>query len=557
MGIQLTMLEDKKEEQTLLEHIERIVAYAKKSGLNKNFYSVVASNIDAVAEVMELSAQQVVVLSIILELNCRGGVDTRNIASFVGCSKIKTLLLTGDIELLEERKFIKRYSHFDDDSYQVPQEVIESLNNNKKYEPNLITTFTNSEDIFIYIRRLFREYNGSSLSYYAVVSDFKAIIENNPHISFCKKTAVLYDKYGEEALFILLFMSHIYVNFGCEHSNIYNIIEISDDENSMAMALKHGNTPLHKDKIIEGQSNSEFEDLESITFTSSMREHLFKDMNLVIMSKESNKDVIAHNTITSKELFYNRRVGEDVERLATLLSKDSFLSVQNRLEQQGLRKGFACLFYGAPGTGKTETVYQLARETGRDIVMVNISEVKDKWLGESEKRVKQIFDNYNSLLKSSEVAPILLFNEADAVFGVRRDLVDSSVGRTENTIQNILLQEMEKLEGILIATTNLTHNLDKAFERRFLYKIEFEQPSIEIKEFIWHSMLPTLSPSERKELAERYDFSGGQIENISRKYSVEHIITGSKPSFENIVGFCENEIITNTTKTNPIGFVRN
>lgn len=86
-----------------------------------------------------------------------------------------------------------------------------------------------------------------------------------------------------------------------------------------------------------------------------------------------------------------------------------------------MRKGFACLFYGSPGTGKTETAYQIARKTGRDIMIVNVSEIKSCWVGESEKNIKALFDRYREYVRSYEVAPILLFNEADAIIGIRQE----------------------------------------------------------------------------------------------------------------------------------------
>ncbi len=102
----------------------------------------------------------------------------------------------------------------------------------------------------------------------------------------------------------------------------------------------------------------------------------------------------------------------------------------------------------------------------------------------------------------------------------------------ENSIQNIILQEMEKLDGILIATTNLTTNLDNAFERRFLYKIRFDRPDEKVKEQIWASMLPTLSEEDARELAHGFDFSGGQIENIVRKKEIKFIIDGVDAGME-------------------------
>ncbi|MFR5937077.1 MAG: hypothetical protein ACLUGU_16615 [Alistipes shahii] len=124
----------------------------------------------------------------------------------------------------------------------------------------------------------------------------------------------------------------------------------------------------------------------------------------------------------------------------------------------------------------------------------------------------------------------------------------------ENSLQNIILQEMEQLDGIMIATTNLTQNLDRAFERRFLYKIEFERPDAAVKSRIWRSMIPTLDERTAATLAERYDFSGGQIENIARKRTVEMILRGVEPTMEELDEFCRNEQLGNRAKRRRIGF---
>lgn len=124
----------------------------------------------------------------------------------------------------------------------------------------------------------------------------------------------------------------------------------------------------------------------------------------------------------------------------------------------------------------------------------------------------------------------------------------------ENSIQNIILQEMEDMDGILIATTNLTSNLDKAFERRFLYKVRFNKPSAEARSHIWTSMIPELSEAEAAKLAQDFDFSGGQIENISRKKTVRELIDGVQPTFEQILQFCSEETIGEKSERRRIGF---
>ena len=166
------------------------------------------------------------------------------------------------------------------------------------------------------------------------------------------------------------------------------------------------------------------------------------------------------------------------------------------------------------------------------------------WYGESEKIVKDIFTRYKRLCRRSPIKPILLFNEADAIFSKRKAVGSGgSIDQTENTIQNIILEEMEKLEGILIATTNLADNLDRAFERRFLFKIRFEKPSVEVKRSIWLDKLPGLSPDDAARLASEYDFSGGEIDNVVRKATMMEVLDGTPPSIETIAGLCGEEKI--------------
>ena len=216
--------------------------------------------------------------------------------------------------------------------------------------------------------------------------------------------------------------------------------------------------------------------------------------------------------------------------------------------------GFCCLFYGTPGTGKTELVQQLAIATKRDLLQVNLSTLRDKYVGESEKQVKRIFDQYRSLVRSQERAPILFFNEADAIFGNRMENTQRAVDKMENAIQNIILQEMEQLEGIMICTTNLTSCLDKAFDRRFIYKIEFEKPTSQARKLIWQSMLSDLNDEQAAELASRYDFSGGQIQNISRKQVINAIFSGKDNlDYEQIKQDCLNESISRNSR-GKVGF---
>ena len=104
-----------------------------------------------------------------------------------------------------------------------------------------------------------------------------------------------------------------------------------------------------------------------------------------------------------------------------------------------------------------------------------------------------------------------------------------------------------------MATTNLTSNLDEAFERRFLFKIKYAKPSLNAKTSIWKSKLDFLSDKDAKQLAEEFDFSGGQIENISRKIFLDAILLGKTNSLHDTIQYCEDEVLSNKN-SRKIGF---
>lgn len=269
-----------------------------------------------------------------------------------------------------------------------------------------------------------------------------------------------------------------------------------------------------------------------------------KNADLYIKS-DAMKYLIEPDKLKSKELYYPENIISQIEMLKNSLENKNLTAMQKRLEAKGLPKGFAVLLYGAAGTGKTESVYQIAKATNRRILHVDISETKSMWFGESEKLIKRVFINYRNLCtaceRRHENTPILLFNEADAIISKRKSVDSGSVAQTENAIQNIILELMENLEGIMIATTNLCENMDKAFERRFLFKIKFERPGIKERCLIWKSKLPLLSEEDVETVARKYDFSGGEIDNIVRKCEIDEIIKGTIPDFSEIMELCKNE----------------
>ncbi len=321
----------------------------------------------------------------------------------------------------------------------------------------------------------------------------------------------------------------------------------------MKNALLNGNYILMENELVE-LGEASFFGSAPVNLTEGGKDLFLGEESLAAEGGQRSSEVISTDSIKAKNLYYSQELGSQVSFLRDSLNEDKFKQLQERLSSQALPSGVAAIFYGSPGTGKTETVYQLAKTTGRDVMQVDISEMKTCWYGESQKLVRGVFKKYQRIAKKSKLAPILLFNEADAIFGRRSENPERSVDKTDNAIQNIILEEMEKLEGILIATTNLASNLDPAFERRFLFKICFEKPTVEAKALIWKDKLSTLTDSQARELAECYDFSGGEIDNIVRKVTMNEVLYGSNPDINDLHTLCSQERLGNETARKRIGF---
>lgn len=313
---------------------------------------------------------------------------------------------------------------------------------------------------------------------------------------------------------------------------------------------------LFKNKVIDF-INEDFKTDKQIKLTDDAIKKIFgEDAYFLNMEDDFSSGIcnlIKYESIVEKELYYNENEQHSISTVSEFLKVDKFKEIVSRLEENKMRPGLTILLHGYPGTGKTETIYQLARQTKRNIILVNISEIRDKFVGESEKRLKSVFETYKNSLKHFEQTPILLFNESDALIGKRIN-VNNSVDQMNNSMQNILLQELEDFKGIMMATTNLTSNLDEAFERRFLFKIKYARPSQEAKTFIWKNKLNFLTDEDAKRLAEEFDISGGQIENISRKIFLDSILHGKTYSIEDTIRYCEEELLLNQNKIIKIGF---
>jgi SpoVK/Ycf46/Vps4 family AAA+-type ATPase len=172
--------------------------------------------------------------------------------------------------------------------------------------------------------------------------------------------------------------------------------------------------------------------------------------------------------------------------------------------------GVSALFSGPSGTGKTMAAEVLANELGLDLFRIDLSSVVSKYIGETEKNLRRVFD------AAEEGGAILLFDEADALFGKRSEVKDSH-DRYANIEVGYLLQRMEAYRGLAILTTNLKDSLDPAFLRRLRFVVQFPFPDALQREEIWRRVFPRETPVESLEpkLLARLGVAGGNIRNIA------------------------------------------
>ena len=548
-------MEDNKQmnTRTVLSSMEEIVDLAKKHSLEPEFYEKADPGLKYISENLGLTMDEAMLLAFFFEQSSRNRIWISSIAEMVNVSNIRIIsMMNVADELIKKGYLIGKDNRKDEKYYTVPINVVNCIRQNMPVTPVKMTGLT-VEEFFERLNEIFDE---DDLSHWERIDALRGLVKGNMHLSYCK-TVESYNLCGIEYLLLNVFANRL-INEDDDLIGTHNWEDYIGSRifvRKILKSLKDGANPLIKQNIFEPVNDEGMRDPDYYRLTKEAKQALFPDMDLVSSSDATDRNLRSYTTFAPKQLYYASHIQSQIDRLAELLQPEQFRYVTDRLSENGMRKGFACLFYGSPGTGKTETVNQLARMTGRDVLMVDVSQIKSCWVGESEKNIKAMFDRYRKYVKECKVAPILLFNEADAVLGIRQEGAQKAVDKMENSIQNIILQEMETLEGIMIATTNLTCNLDKAFERRFIYKIEFERPTNEARKQIWKSMIPSLSDDLAYALSREYDLSGGQIENVARKRAVELILSGNEPSEVQMREYCMGEVMNSRQeKRTRIGF---
>lgn len=267
--------------------------------------------------------------------------------------------------------------------------------------------------------------------------------------------------------------------------------------------------------------------------------HWFHTENIInIEDVKDGEPIMSGRLIMSKEIVHLFCFGENLKpkfsssfpakEVSTMMNWEDFVvneNIRNQinyiklwikhqqtlLNDWGMKKqalpGFKTLFYGPSGTGKTLAATLLAKEFGRYVYRIDLSQVVSKYIGETEKNLEKIFT------QAENKDWILLFDEADALFG-KRTSTKSSNDRYVNQEVSYLLQRVEQFNGLVILTSNFKNNIDEAFLRRFNSIIKFQKPTPEERLKLWQNSIPKNISVEEKlliQIAKKYELTGAQI----------------------------------------------
>ncbi len=535
--------------RNLLSSVEAISLAAGKCSLNFSNINEISNEAAEVSEFLGITHDQAVLFSCLAELSIQKTVSLDALARHLKSSVLSLLNIMCEIEALEKKGYVQkilkkrsRRHSYNDLALSVPHFVIEAI---RKDDASLLKTAVKFDlpGFLKQVTDIIDEREVGIMTTSQVLAETEFLISNNldlPYVAYIDDAVS--DTISKCALFGLSYIRLRGQNY-LAISNIANtLFDDLGEQLDFSQLVSSGNHELIRKNLVR-LSTSEFDGDKVIALTESTVKVLYRSYPDIMMPESDKTGVISHKKIKGRKLFFSEGLSGQMASIGEVLKPSMFKSYGRELKRRNFSKGITAIFHGAPGTGKTESVYQLARSTARNIMLVDLSQTKSKWFGESEKVVKKIFDDYSSLLRNSEREPILFINEADGFFMKRLELGNRGTAsdQTMNTIQNILLQALENFEGILIATTNLTGNLDGAFERRFTFRIEFPKPDAAARKSIWKSKLPDLTDEEAGNLAEKFELTGGDIDVQVRQALLQKVLKRNMGIYDILEESCRKD----------------
>ncbi|EIX7158570.1 ATP-binding protein [Campylobacter coli] len=375
-------------------------------------------------------------------------------------------------------------------------------------------------------------------------------------------------EYKEQIIFLALLK---------EEYTLSNENSVSREMNSLLSLVSENDLEKHKNKSLL-QENApllnliEYDEYLNV-FGDISKSFFITDeilQRIINFEPKQNKKIKIENVLKEQDIFELIEPSIDIndiimpqntKELLENILKQQDKKVLERLISWGIKSNknieAKIIFYGPAGTGKTMSALAMAKSMKKTVLSFDCSKILSKWVGESEQNVRKIFDTYKNIVQTCKQSPILLLNEADQFLSTR---VESSSGSDKmyNQMQNIFLEQIERFNGVIIATTNFLESLDSAFSRRFDYKIEFKKPDFKDRLKMWEKFLPRKASFEKAfdvNLLANYELSGAQILMVVKNTALKVAVTEDGVfKMQDFIESIQKELNSSFDKSKIVGF---
>ncbi|HAA2194643.1 ATP-binding protein [Campylobacter coli] len=375
-------------------------------------------------------------------------------------------------------------------------------------------------------------------------------------------------EYKEQIIFLALLK---------EEYTLSNENSVSREMNSLLSLVSENDLEKHKNKSLL-QENAPLLNLIEYdeylnAFGDISKSFFITDeilQRIINFEPKQNKKIKIENVLKEQDIFELIEPSIDIndiimpqntKELLENILKQQDKKVLERLNSWGIKSNknieAKIIFYGPAGTGKTMSALAMAKSMKKTVLSFDCSKILSKWVGESEQNVRKIFDTYKNIVQTCKQSPILLLNEADQFLSTR---VESSSGsdKMHNQMQNIFLEQIERFNGVIIATTNFLEILDSAFSRRFDYKIEFKKPDFKDRLKMWEKFLPRKASFEKAfdvNLLANYELSGAQILMVVKNTALKVAVTEDGVfKMQDFIESIQKELNSSFDKSKIVGF---
>ncbi|HEB9306218.1 TPA: ATP-binding protein [Campylobacter coli] len=400
----------------------------------------------------------------------------------------------------------------------------------------------------------------------------KYIKERLKKSKFYNILADIFKEYNLESKEQIIFLALLKEEYTLSNEN-----SVSREINSLLSLVSENDLEKHKNKSLL-QENAPLLNLIEYdeylnAFGDISKSFFITDeilQRIINFEPKQNKKIKIENVLKEQDIFELIEPSIDIndiimpqntKELLENILKQQDKKVLERLNSWGIKSNknieAKIIFYGPAGTGKTMSALAMAKSMKKTVLSFDCSKILSKWVGESEQNVRKIFDTYKNIVQTCKQSPILLLNEADQFLSTR---VESSSGsdKMHNQMQNIFLEQIERFNGVIIATTNFLESLDSAFSRRFDYKIEFKKPDFKDRLKMWEKFLPRKASFEKTfdvNILANYELSGAQILMVIKNTALKVAVTEDGVfKMQDFIESIQKELNSSFDKSKIVGF---